>query len=553
MATTDFPGRPVHVRDPKSERRTQVSAVDISRAYFNASTEGSDPTYVMFPQEHKDHGDSCGLLRKHMYGTRAAADGWQQEYAGFMRSIGFRQGEASPCVFVHTGRSLAISVHGDDFTSAGPKCELDWFEDKLEAKYELKKGGRLGPAPSDKKELTVLNRVIRWTDGGIEYEADPRQSERLLEGLGLDAGCKSTATPGLKAIIEQLKEDKLLDADNHTVFRALAARANYLAQDRIDIQFAAKEVCRFMSAPTETSEAALKRMGRYLIGHPRMLYTYPFQRAEGIDVYSDTDWSGCPRTRRSTSGGCIMIGKHCIRTWSSTQPSVTLSSGEAEFYGLVKAAGAGLGHQSLMGDLGLDVPVTVWTDSSAAIGIASRSGLGKLRHLETHTLWVQEKVRVGAIKVKKVRGEVNPADLFTKHLPSREKVHQLLGLFGCEYRAGRAESAPLLRPHGNDSCKDDHMTDVDPLPTFSINTEGEIHDESRLPHMHTPDEIEKYVPTITAAPLLQNTEDWIPGNNEEQDGAIRGGARRGSEQARQGRTRQQGEQAGPRTRRHECA
>ena len=120
-----------------------------------------------------------------------------------------------------------------------------------------------------------------------------------------------------------------------------------------------------------------------------------------------------------------MIGSHCIRTWSSTQASVTLSSGEAEYYGLVKAAGAGLGHQSLMDDLGFHLPVRVWTDSSAALGIASRSGLGKLRHLETHTLWVQEKVRTGAITLKKVWGEVNPADLFTKHLQSREKVHQL--------------------------------------------------------------------------------------------------------------------------------
>ena len=82
MATTDFPGRPIHVRDPNSERRTQVSAVDISRAYFNASTEGAEPTYVAFPSEHEDHGQYCGLLRKHMYGTKAAADGWQQEYAG---------------------------------------------------------------------------------------------------------------------------------------------------------------------------------------------------------------------------------------------------------------------------------------------------------------------------------------------------------------------------------------------------------------------------------------------------------------------------------------
>ena len=198
----------------------------------------------------------------------------------------------------------------------------------------------------------------------------------------MDDGCKSTATPGLKPVIDQLKEDKPLSTDAHTAFRALAARANYLAQDRIDVQFSAKEVCRFMSSPTDTADAALKRLGRFLLGHKRVVYSYPFQKADGIDVYSDTDWSGCPRTRRSTSGGCIMIGRHCIRTWSSTQPSVTLSSGEAEYYGLVKAAGAGLGHQSLMQDLGLKLPVTVWTDSSAAIGIASRSGFGKLRHLE---------------------------------------------------------------------------------------------------------------------------------------------------------------------------
>ena len=336
-----------------------------------------------------------------------------------------------------------MPIHGDDFTTVGPKCEFDKFENELESKYELKRGGRLGPGKDDAKELTVLNRVLRWTDSGIEYEADPRQGEKLVEGLGLDSGCKSTATPGLKPIIDKLVEDKLLSSSSHTAFRALAARANYLAQDRPDLQFAAKEVCRFMSSPTETSEAALKRMGRYLLGHMRCVYTYPFQRAEGIEVYSDTDWSGCPRTRRSTSGGCVMIGGHCIRTWSSTQASVTLSSGEAEFYGLVKAAGAGLGHQSLMDDLGIHLPVRVWTDSSAALGIASRSGLGKLRHLETHTLWVQEKVRTGAITLKKVWGEVNPDDLFTKHLPSREKVHQLLGLFGCECRSGRAAAAPL--------------------------------------------------------------------------------------------------------------
>ena len=139
------------------------------------------------------------------------------------------------------------------------------------------------------------------------------------------------------------------------------------------------------------------------------------------------------------------MGSHTLKTWSSTQPSVTLSSGEAEFYGVVRAAGAALGHQSLIRDLDCEVPARVWTDSSAALGICGRAGLGKLRHLETHTLWVQEKARAKAFQLRKVKGEANPADLFTKHLPSREKVHAFTGLFGCELRTGRAESAPLLR------------------------------------------------------------------------------------------------------------
>ena len=106
----------------------------------------------MLPPELPDHGEMFGFLKKHMYGTRAAADGWQQEYAGFLISIGFCQGEACPCVLVHVERGLATSVHGDDPTTTGPKCEPDCFEEKLEAKYELEKGGRLGPGPDDVKE-----------------------------------------------------------------------------------------------------------------------------------------------------------------------------------------------------------------------------------------------------------------------------------------------------------------------------------------------------------------------------------------------------------------
>ena len=71
----------------------------------------------------------------------------------------------------------------------------------------------------------------------------------------------------------------------------------------------------------------------------------PFQESvEGVDVYGDTDRAGCLRTRKSTSGGFVLVGTHLIKSWASTQPTIAFSSGEAELYGVVRAAATGLVH-----------------------------------------------------------------------------------------------------------------------------------------------------------------------------------------------------------------
>ncbi len=143
-----------------------------------------------------------------------------------------------------------------------------------------------------------------------------------------------------------------------------------------------------------------------------------------------------------------MLGRHAVKHWSSTQTSIALSSGEAEFAGVIRGSGQGLGYQALLKDLGVTLPLRVWTDSSAAIGICTRQGLGKLRHLDTHTLWIQQAVRTGRVDLRKVLGESNPADLLTKHSLSRQRLDNLVTLFGCRHSGGRAESAPQIRKGG---------------------------------------------------------------------------------------------------------
>ena len=133
-----------------------------------------------------------------------------------------------------------------------------------------------------------------------------------------------------------------------------------------------------------------------------------------VDVFSDTDWAGCKATRKSTSGGVACVGCGVVKSWSKTQGSIALSVGEAEYYALVKGAAEAIGMRSLMADLGVETNVEVYVDSSTAKSIASRTGIGKIRHMDVRYMWVQERVRRGDIRIRKIPGTENPADALTK-------------------------------------------------------------------------------------------------------------------------------------------
>ena len=112
----------------------------------------------------------------------------------------------------------------------------------------------------------------------------------------------------------------------------------------------------------------------------------------------------------------MMLGTHVIKSWSTNQAVVALSSGEAEYYGMVKGASQGMGLKAIAVDLGVayEGPIQINADASAAIGMASRLGLGKVRHIEVTELWIQEKVYKKEILLKKVGTLETIADALTK-------------------------------------------------------------------------------------------------------------------------------------------
>ena len=102
-------------------------------------------------------------------------------------------------------------------------------------------------------------------------------------------GANGAVTLGQKILSHQAESEVDLPERGFARFRALAARADYLAADQIDVLYAAKEVCRCMSKPTDLAMGALKRLARYRRARPRMVFNFEYQSAEGLEAYTDTD------------------------------------------------------------------------------------------------------------------------------------------------------------------------------------------------------------------------------------------------------------------------
>ena len=104
-----------------------------------------------------------------------------------------------------------------------------------------------------------------------------------------------------------------------------------------------------------------------------------------------------------------------------------------------------LGMQSVFADFGMyNTRLALCSDATAAIGIVDREGLGRVRHLATADLWVQQRVRNGELSVSKWPGKDNVADIGTKGMDSPNLTKHLSTL-GFTQLEGRAQCAPELK------------------------------------------------------------------------------------------------------------
>ncbi|KAJ9557467.1 hypothetical protein OSB04_012081 [Centaurea solstitialis] len=297
-------------------------------------------------------------------------------------------------------------IYVDDiiFGSTNPKlCEK--FELLMKTEYKMSMMG----------ELTYfLGLQIKQSEKGIfinqgKYVLD------ILKKFDLTS-CTPLKTPMAPPLsLDKDSKGKPVDV---TLYRGMIGSLLYLTASRPDIMYSTCLCARYQAEPKESHLTAVKRIFRYLKGTPNLGLWYSKDSGFDLTAYSDSDFAGCKIDRKSTTGGCHLLGGKLVSWTSKKQNSVSTSTAEAEYVaaGICCAQVLWLRNQLQDYDIQLS-KIPIYCDNTSAIAIANNPVLhSKTKHIEVRYHFIRDHVMNGDIELHFVPTEYQLADLFTKPL-----------------------------------------------------------------------------------------------------------------------------------------
>ncbi|KAJ9565935.1 hypothetical protein OSB04_001901 [Centaurea solstitialis] len=386
----------------------KVFQMDIKNAFLNGKL--NEEVYVAQPPGFVDpkFPDHVYKLNKALYGLKQAPRAWYDTLSTFLLSKGFVRGKIDSTLFLkkYPKHILLVQIYVDDiiFGSTNPKlCEK--FELLMKSEYKMSMMG----------ELTFfLGLQIKQSEKGI-FINQGKYVHEMLKKFDLTS-CTPMKTPMAPPLtLDKDSKGKPVDV---TLYRVMIGSLLYLTASHPDIMYSTCLCARYQAEPKKSHLTAVKRIFRYLKGTPNLGLWYSKDSGFDLTAYSDSDFAGCKIDRKSTTGGCHLLGGKLVSWTSKKQNSVSTSTAETEYVaaGICCAQFLWLRNQLQDYDIQLS-KIPIYCDNTSTIAIANNPVLhSKTKYIEVRYHFIRDHVMNGDIELHFVPTEYQLADLFTKPL-----------------------------------------------------------------------------------------------------------------------------------------
>jgi hypothetical protein len=422
----------------------EIHQMDVKTAFLNGFVE--EEIYMAQPEGFVKPGEENLVckLRKTIYGLKQAPRAWNKVIDDFLKSLGFQRCAADHCIYVISSKEgiLYLVIYVDDLILASKSLEL------LEAvKQELKRRFQM----ADMGELEYFLGVV-MTRNRLKRRISLSQkhySLQILKRFNMQ-DCKAVGTPmepGQKLIKSQEPQtrEELLEMAVIPYRNAVGSLIYVMLGTRPDLAAAVGSVSQFMANPGKQHWQAVKRILRYLKGTADMEICLGSARSKWELVgYSDADWGSNLDDRRSVTGFVFLLNGP-ISWQSKKQPTVALSSTEAEYMALSQATKEAMWLRSLLGELGYAQghPTRLLGDNQGSLALSSNPVQhSRSKHIDIRHHFIREAIEDEKIMLEYCNTRDMIADILTKPL-TRQQFSKLRSLMGVNAQTGDSLSGSV--------------------------------------------------------------------------------------------------------------
>lgn len=404
-----------------------VGQMDIKGAYLNGNL--CEETYIQQPQGYNDRTNRVCRLIHTLYGLKQSGHKWNQRLNKYLNSIGYTHLDVKHCVYLRRDKSgfdiLAIWVDNIFFACTATPGQLNKCKAKIKKEFD---------ATSQDPCLLLGIEINRDCDCRTIKILQGLYIQKVLEQFNM-ANSGTIATP-VNPLIHLMATTNATQFENSLTYCAAIGLLMYATiGTRPDLAFSIQLLSQFSANPLNEHWTAVKRVFCYLQGTKDFGITYaPLNNDNCIEFtgFSNADW-GSDRNRRSILGYAFLLGGSAISWSSKKQPTVSLSSMEAEYMAATNAARQIIWLQNFFLGLGFPQshPSDLYIDNHSAIDLAKNPEFyAQSKHINIRHHFIRKVIKNGHALLNWCPTDNMTADIFTKALsrPKFEKFVQELGM-----------------------------------------------------------------------------------------------------------------------------